>query len=514
MADENTPDEGQGAGVPAMTHTQAVNRQREVLAEMERLGAIEKPSADDEKYFDELRAEFHTLDEHRKRMERAAKLAEVREAAQDLDTAGRRGSGTLRVERGGSMDWMDRDPILEPDSVEEKRFRNPWDLREMRVWGREPERVVAEYRSRALAAVEQMPGATDRIRSAATNIIEEHDDEEGRLSRLALALSEPVYLRAWSKLARDPMGADLDADERRSIQRVREAARAMSLTDNAGGYLVPFQLDPTVIITANGSVNEIRRVARQVVATGDEWHGVSSGAVSWSYDAEAAQVSDDSTTFAQPTIPIYSARGFVPISFEGIMDMANVTTEVGRLLAFGKDVLEAGAFATGSGSAQPTGIVTALTGGSSVVNSATGDTFALADVYALHGALPSRYRRMPSTAWLGNTLIYNKIRQFDTAGGAGLWATVGDGTPDRLLNRLVLEAEDMDGTYGSGENYVLVFGDFDNYVIADRIGMSVEFIPHLFGANQRPTGQRGWFATVRHGADSVNDGAFRMLNVT
>jgi HK97 family phage major capsid protein len=77
-----------------------------------------------------------------------------------------------------------------------------------------------------------------------------------------------------------------------------------------------------------------------------------------------------------------------------------------------------------------------------------------------------------------------------------------------------MEAEAMDGTYGSGENYALIGGDWYNYVIADRIGTTVEFIPHLFGANQRPTGQRGWWAYVRHGADSVNDGAFRMLNIT
>jgi HK97 family phage major capsid protein len=71
----------------------------------------------------------------------------------------------------------------------------------------------------------------------------------------------------------------------------------------------------------------------------------------------------------------------------------------------------------------------------------------------------------------------------------------------------------MDGTVtAAANNYLGIIGDFDNYVIADRIGMTVEFVPHLFGSNQRPTNSRGWLAYVRHGADSVNDGAFRMLN--
>jgi HK97 family phage major capsid protein len=63
-------------------------------------------------------------------------------------------------------------------------------------------------------------------------------------------------------------------------------------------------------------------------------------------------------------------------------------------------------------------------------------------------------------------------------------------------------------------NYVAVYGDFSNYVIADKIGMSVEFIPHLFHlTTNRPSGSRGWYAHSRVGADSVNDGAFRMLDV-
>jgi HK97 family phage major capsid protein len=103
------------------------------------------------------------------------------------------------------------------------------------------------------------------------------------------------------------------------------------------------------------------------------------------------------------------------------------------------------------------------------------------------------------------------VAQFETAAGASLFPTVYESGSS--LGRPVYEASDMDGTYPSGNNYVLVFGDFDNFVVADRIGTVVEFVPTLFGANQRPTGQRGWFAWYRAGPDSVNDGGFRALNV-
>ena len=63
-------------------------------------------------------------------------------------------------------------------------------------------------------------------------------------------------------------------------------------------------------------------------------------------------------------------------------------------------------------------------------------------------------------------------------------------------------------------NYLLAFGDFSNYVIVDRIGLSIELVPHLLHtSNNLPSGKRGILAWFRTGADSVNDSAFRLLNV-
>jgi HK97 family phage major capsid protein len=68
---------------------------------------------------------------------------------------------------------------------------------------------------------------------------------------------------------------------------------ATSLTDNTGGYLVPFQLDPSLIITDAGTDSDIRRIARNVVATGDVRNGVSAAQISASWDAESYEASDD-----------------------------------------------------------------------------------------------------------------------------------------------------------------------------------------------------------------------------
>lgn len=503
-----------------LTHQQSVNRLKDIRDEINRLnekGAKGELTPEDETSFANLTREFERVDKHRKGLERKADSDKIRAVMEgDLkDGKIRTEAGSVQTSSNGS--GYDRDAILEPDSIPDHRFRNPWDLSEVRMY-RPAGQLREELAARALSCIEKMPSANDKIREAGTRILTEFDDVKSTIARLVIGTSSPAYMRAFGKLSTG-RGHSLSPEETRAVDAVDEL-RAMSLTPSAGGYLVPFQLDPTVIVTAAGSRNDIRRIAEQVVATGNVWNGVSAGAVSWSWDAEASQVSDDAPTFAQPTIPIYMARGFVPVSIEALEDMANGAAAIAKLLAFGRDVLEAAAFAIGTGSGQPTGVVTALiAAGTPIVNSATTDVLAVADLYNVQGALPARYRT--NANWLATNAFYNRARQFDTAGGSSLWAQLADDRPPLLLGKGVYEAEDMDGIINATqENYMAVFGDFTNYVIADRIGMTVEFVPQLFQQTTagsgfgRPTGQRGWFAYYRTGATVVNAGGFKMLDVT
>jgi HK97 family phage major capsid protein len=79
------------------------------------------------------------------------------------------------------------------------------------------------------------------------------------------------------------------------------------------------------------------------------------------------------------------------------------------------------------------------------------------------------------------------------------------------------ELSNMDGTINvaaTENNYPLVYGDFGaGMVIVDRIGSTLELVPHLFGANRRPTGQHGALLWFRTGSDVVIPNAFRLLSV-
>lgn len=482
-----------------LTHQQSLNREKDIQDELERLKNKNDKTAEDHAKVPTLLAEFRSVHQHRLDLEHDMALSEVRSATKPEGAPASDG-GQNRAE---VVDQPGQRFNAQVGSM--GKYRNPWDLSEVRYAGNRE----SELRSRALGAVEQMPYATDKVREAATKFVE-RDGRECKARDLVLHTTSPDYMAAFTKLIRsEGQMAALNTDEQHSI------ARAMSLTDSAGGYLVPFQLDPTVILTANGSVNQIRQISRVVTATGDVWNGVSSAGVTGSWDGEAVEVSDDAPTLSQPSIPIYKFQVFVPVSHEVSMDAPGLANDIAQFIAFEKDAKEGIAFATGSGSGQPTGIVTALVASSPsvVVNSATTDTFALKDVYALDGALPARYAA--NASWLAHRKIYNLMRQFDTAGGAALWGFLADGRKQDLLGRPDFVSEAMDGAIDAGqENYALLYGDFQNYVIADRLGVTMSYIPHLFGANGRPTGQAGWHAWMRSGADSVNDAAFRLLDVT
>jgi HK97 family phage major capsid protein len=185
-------------------------------------------------------------------------------------------------------------------------------------------------------------------------------------------------------------------------------------------------------------------------------------------------------------------------------------SEIGKLLSDGMLQLLNDALTTGSGTGMPTGIVTALTGGSSVVAAGTADTLTAADVYNVQGSLGPRWQA--NARWCANLAILNKLRQLETANGSLVFPELR-ATEPTLAGKPVHELSNMSAALGggAGNNPALLYGDFSNFVVSQRIGSAVELIPHLFGSNLRPTGQRGLYMYARYGSDSVNDAAFRLL---
>lgn len=374
---------------------------------------------------------------------------------------------------------------------------------------------TVEARGRALKAIETAPGQMpDHARERATRAVEVDADPANKLSRWAIATSQPAYRDAFLAWVRDPehAGAEWSPAEREAVRQVQTESRAMALgTGSAGGYMVPFSLDPSILISNTGSVNPMREVSRIELTATNEWRGITSAGVTASWDPEAQEVSDDSPTLANPAIFAQKAQAFVPVSIE-LFEDSNIADQVAVLFLDAKAQLEATAFTTGSGTNQPKGIITALVaaGGGTVIATGT-NVLAQADLYANQAALPPRWR--PNARWMMNLSILNGFRQLPQATGLN-YSIISDATtPPTALGWEVRENSAMDGTLtGAAADYLVLSGDFAQFCIVDRVGMTVEFIPHLMGASGRPTGQRGFYTHWRVGSDVLIADAFRLSN--
>jgi HK97 family phage major capsid protein len=346
------------------------------------------------------------------------------------------------------------------------------------------------------------------------DMVEKMARKDTDIARRILVTENEHYRSAFHKVMTRP-NAVFTAEEHQAMLRHDEYRAQSEGSTTGGGFAIPVFIDPSVILTDQETDNPFLTIARQVNVNTQKWRGVSAAGVSWSFDAEAAVVSDDSITLAQPEVEVEMARGFIPYSIEIGEDWPGFQAEMGRLLAEGYDELLINKFTTGGGTAsnEPRGLLVALDANTNVeVVTSTDGGFFVDDLYKVWKNLPQKYRRRAS--WMMSVDFNNKIRAFGAANVFHAYTVnLPAGAAEQLFQRPVYENPyfpDFTGTTGAA-NY-LVVGDFSNYVVARRSGMSVELVPHLFDVtNNRPTGSRGWFAYARIGGNSVNDLGFRLL---
>lgn len=480
-----------------MNLAQIAERASAIATDLETLTAIPEWTDEQRAQFDTLNTELTSLETRKADIEkRNAVLAR----AQSMTAVSGDGAATVEARKTFNVNVK----------------KDPFDMNELR-YGAPP----AELRGRAKAAVESVDWIDDSAKQETFRKLEKVDDVRGVIPGLILRTGNPAYVSAFHKGLAGATALWTN-EERDAVNEAQLFRTAMSLSDSAGGYGIPFQLDPTLVLTNDGTINPIRRIARTETITGDTWNGISSAGVTASFDAELAEVSDDTPTFAQPTVTAREARAFAQGSIAITQDFRNLAGELTRAFQDAKDRLESTVFWSGaSGSNQPIGIETALNGGSYEVAQTTGEAMTVADIYKTQQALPARYRMGGRVAWTAELSTINFIRQFATANNYHAFLTdLGGASPAQLLGYPLYEWSAMDAysavdAAATAVNHLLLVGAWENYLIADRVGMSIEFVPHVFNTNANlPMAVRGWFAYWRVGADSINDAAFRLFTLT
>ncbi len=441
-----------------------LERQEAIRAELKQIednpAAVEESDGD---YTDTLIGEYDALEARRVPLAaRANKLNLIQTVAHD----------EVGVEAGDDN---------RPQSFTQvyRNKRNPWDDMEGVRTGLMRESEVV---SRAQDAIEW---------TSRTQYVDFDDDKAELATQVAmkgkghaahiLRYGSQDYYDDFKAYVRDPEGF---------------ASRATTTGTGSLGYMLPFVLDPTIILTNAGSMNPYRRFSRVETTTGPTWNGVTSAGVSAAMGSESAAATDASPTVAQLQLTPQRARAWVFGSFESMED-SSLGSQLPQLFADAKDRLEESQFATGAGTGIfPQGIVTGGTTGATAASTA----YASADVYTLMGALPARFRGPGANpVWVANLFYINKTRQFDTAGGSSFWANFGQGTPEQLLGQPIYESTSLSAATATGSN-ALVFMDGNSFIIVDRIGMSIRHNDMVMSAATAnlPTGEEGWYAFWRY----------------
>ncbi len=392
------------------------------------------------------------------------------------------------------------------------------DLEEQQNRGRDPRN---ETRDQALRTLERVAGVMDAGRPEEIETLVRQPNRDGDLtSRYLAAAGDPAYRTAFIKMMSDPQSGHLrfSPQEVEAVRKVSavDAERAMSVGSGAGGgFSIPIEIDPSIILSSSGAANPVRRLATVRSMISNELRLVTSDGVTVSYSAEGAAMVDGTPTLVQPVIQAKRWTAFVPYSWELAQDWGSLQSELVRVIADGRDANDSAMFATGSTTSnQPTGLFTGLSSTQAVLTVGTA-ALAAGDLWALKAAIPPRFQSGGAIAAPSPQLdrIYRLVGNGATA-EASLFA--GNDRSGNLVGLPTAEWSFNAGTATGTGGTIAVAGDFSQYVIGDRLGLSAVSIPALFNGNTAggigyPTGQSGLAVWGRTGAAVAVPGAFRVL---
>lgn len=241
---------------------------------------------------------------------------------------------------------------------------------------------------------------------------------------------------------------------------------------------------------------------------------------------EQAQFSDSADpTTAMIEIPVHEQRALLKVSQQNLEDSQFNLEDFMKtrmMLKFAQS--EGTAFITGNGVGRPRGIMsyptkatTSYSGGSAGLNNVTD-----AIPYVLSGAATGKINAddilnvkmdLKADYDQGATYIFtrgtlNTIRLFKDSMNRPLWQPFGGANlPSMIYDTPYVEMPDMP-QIASG-NYPIAVGDFQYYMIVDRIQLAIRELDELFAVS----GLIGFIARMRVGGDVLLPEAFRVLKV-
>lgn len=330
---------------------------------------------------------------------------------------------------------------------------------------------------------------------------------------------EEAYRNAWSKFLREGP-QDMEPEERKILntRRANLPKNAAGVgTGSAGGYAVPpaFRDAFVQVMKAYGpmlneaEILETESGANMPWPTNDDTGNV--GAIL----AENTQVTEQDVTLGTNSLDAYMYTSkLVRASFQLMQDMPNFENWLmGRLGERVGRILNAH-FTTGTGTAQPNGIVTGgtvgVTGAGSfattgVLGSGKGDV-----LIDLVEALDPAYGASNNLKWMGHQQVRKAVRKLQDSQGRYMWEiSLQNGVPDSLLGYPFLVNNDMAVPAASSKS--LLFGDIRAAYVARIVR---ELLTLRLTERYADFLQVGFLAFERADGEVQNTNAYRVFQTS
>ncbi|ODN40999.1 phage major capsid protein [Piscirickettsia litoralis] len=272
-------------------------------------------------------------------------------------------------------------------------------------------------------------------------------------------------------------------------------------TEDKGGYLVPTKLQNKLIEALENEMvmRQICHVTRTETTT-DIPMVDTYGKATWTGEGVAAVATDDK--FKKKTIRAHRLSRVIKVSEELLADSSpNIQQHIAY--SFGRSFGEAQeeAFLLGDGSGKPNGLL----GSAPVAKVVSGQTsISLDDILDLRSSVKSSYRRKGS--YLMNDLTYGSLLKLKDANGQYIMQPdfkVGEG--DMLRGKRVNTSDFMPEL--AANTSAALFGDFSQYIIADRGGIALRRLNELYAV----TAEVGFLMWVRVDALHLQVDAIKQL---
>lgn len=369
---------------------------------------------------------------------------------------------------------------------------------------------MLEERARLITSMRSTIDLTDgEKRSFTAEETQEYDRQEARVTELDADIEKRNRLAKLTPTAGLTPPVETTPEDEARIEAVNPLAtkeyrdafmaymtgnayekRALSVgTSSAGGYTVPVAFSANIIESLRqfGVVRNLSEVIN--TAEGNTLtipSGTSFGVSGWGTEGGAFGGTDPA--FGQVSLSAYKAWHIMQVSEELLQDsgLNDLEGYLAKHLGENLALLQNTAFVNGTGTGQPTGLITNGATGVTASNGTSQTLAILADtLFDVQHSLGVPYR--PNASWLMHDTSIKIIRKLKDSQNRYLWEmALTAGAPDTLLGKPIYADPDVPVMAISAKS--IAYGDFKRYFVRSAGGIGVQRLNELYAA----TGQVGF----------------------